>query len=403
MATPEIVCYSFGAVNRGPNCRVGDMRWFRTGRSRSKYVAFVSYRHADRHWADWLIETFGSFETPDELVGQEVPSRIGKIFRDDKEMSAKADLMGHLKGELWASEHLIVICSKETPASDWVRAEIALFRHWGRADRIHALVIDPDAKRAFPAELRYWRVAGRGPQAVMEMDEAAASVAPVKGKSETELKELARDKLAAALLPCDFGALRKAHLERDRVQTSFRYFEQMISRRGIPEGVGEVSVADIQHRESTLRFENDDGQVYRITRINGHGLPSDNSEGVARWDVAYRGDSSVETIEMFNRSGIPSFRQSFKRDGTQVDFATETDTALAQGFTATAFSFGLVEREGRGKSDVVRHLIDYDENGFVKSRLYARDSYNSRRKMFSETSAKLMSAMSEASLSAHGS
>jgi MTH538 TIR-like domain (DUF1863) len=130
-----------------------------------KYAAFVSYRHApeDRRWAEWLFETLASFETPEELVRLGARSCIGKLFRDDNEMPAKADLAGYIKEALWEAENLIVVCSSATPTSDWVRAEIALFKHWGRAGRIYALLIEPEARLAFPAELRHWRIAGEGP------------------------------------------------------------------------------------------------------------------------------------------------------------------------------------------------------------------------------------------------
>jgi antiphage defense system Thoeris ThsB-like protein len=297
-----------------------------------------------------------------------VPSRIGELFRDDKEMAAKPDLAGYIKQALWESEHLIVVCSSATPASDWVRAEIALFKHWGRVKRIHALLIEADAARAFPAELRYWRIAGQGPQAVMEMAEpAAASVAP--GKSEAESKALARDKLAAALLGCDLDPLRDALARRERAQTTYGYFERIVWRRAVPEGVGEVSSGDVAYRNAALRFESRRGRIERISRINGSGSLRDNDERVAQWDITYRGDGSVETVELRNKLGRLVTRRSFNRDASHVDFSTEAETAHAQGPAASVLN--IVANEDRfraGKSEIVRHLLDYDDNGFVVRR-----------------------------------
>jgi hypothetical protein len=346
--------------------------------AKSRYAAFVCYRHLpeDRRWAEWLIEALRDFETPEELVRRGVPSRIGTLFRDDKEMAVKADLAGYIKQALWDSEHLIVVCSATTPTSDWVRAEISLFKYWGRAERIHALLIDAEVEQAFPAELRYWRIAGEGPQAVMEMAEpAAASVAPVKGQSEAESKALARDKLAAALLGCDLAELRDALARRERAMTTYRYFEQMVSRRAVPEGVGEVPPGHVPHRKATLRFESRGGRVERISRINGLGSLRDNNEGVAQWDVTWRGDGSVESIELRNRLGRLVTRRSFNRDATQVDFSTEAETAHAQGPAASVLKV-VADEAGFGKSEIVRHLLDYDENGYVIGRRYARDQFN---------------------------
>jgi hypothetical protein len=47
-------------------------------------------------------------------VRRGVPPRIGELFRDDKEMAAKADLAGYIKQALWESENLIVVCSSAT-------------------------------------------------------------------------------------------------------------------------------------------------------------------------------------------------------------------------------------------------------------------------------------------------
>jgi hypothetical protein len=359
------------------------MKWLFPGRQRLpkfRYAAFVSYRRLpeDSRWAGWLIETLGHFETPEELVRRGVPARIGELFRDDKEMAAQRDIAGYIKQALWDSEHLIVVCSGATPASDWVRAEISLFKHWGRAERIHTLLIDAEVERALPAELRYWRIAGDGPRAVMEMAEpAAVSVAPVKGKSEAESRALARDRLAAALLGCDLAKLREALARRERALTTYRYFEQMVSRRAVPEGVGEVPLGDVAHREATLRFESRGGRVERVSRINGSGSLSDNDEGVAQWDVIWRSDGSVEAIELRNQRGRLVTRQSFNRDATQVDFSTEAETAHAQGPAASVLNFVADEgRFGASKSEIVRHLLDYDNNGFVIGRRYARDQFN---------------------------
>ena len=303
---------------------------FSIRRTKFRYAAFVSYRHLpeDRRWAEWLIDALQDFATPAALVEKGAAPRIGELFRDDKEMAAQADLPGYLKHALWASKHLIVVCSVETPLSDWVRAEIALFKHWGRHNRVHALLIDPDPRRAFPAELRYWRIAGKGPNAIIELAETAgASVAPVKGKSEADVKALARDKLAAALLGCELGDLRAALAKQHEAETSYSYFEQKVSRRAVPEGLGGIPEADVAHRNATFRFESRGGRVLRISRINGSYALQNDPNGVAQWTMTYRADGTIETIELSDRVGRVQSRENYNRDATIVDFANEADTA----------------------------------------------------------------------------
>ena len=200
-----------------------------------EYAAFVSYRRipADRRWAEWLIEALETFETPPALVQRGVSPKIGRLFRDDDEMATSADVGQHIRSMLWASEYLIVVCSPETPQSDWVRAEIQLFKHWGREDKILTLLTEDPPRTVIPPELRHWKMTGLGRDVVMEMQEpAAASVAPQQGRTEEELKSLARDQLASRLLGCPFNELRDCQLERERRKTSVAYFEAQV-RRGV--------------------------------------------------------------------------------------------------------------------------------------------------------------------------
>src|SRR5579871_6870250 len=133
-----------------------------------KYSVFVSYRRLpeDTRWAEWLVESLGNFDTPEPLRKKGVPERVGLIFRDDNEMSASSDLSGDLKAALWNSSYLIVVCSPNTPKSDWVRAEIDLFKHWQRSDRILVLLTEGRPEESFPSELRQYRMVGDGPATV---------------------------------------------------------------------------------------------------------------------------------------------------------------------------------------------------------------------------------------------
>lgn len=173
----------------------------------NRYAAFISYRQRepDATWAHWLQETLEIFETPPELVRKGYPRSLGRVFVDDTEMSASVELSTDLKAALWDSQYLIVVCSPETPYSKWVRAEISLFQHLGRADRILSLLVEGDPQRAYPPELLKWRLVGDGPSAAMELIEPnGASVLEVQTRIEAELKALARDRFASALLVATF-------------------------------------------------------------------------------------------------------------------------------------------------------------------------------------------------------
>ena len=60
-----------------------------------QYAAFISYRHAavDRKWAVWLHRALETYRVPRRLVQDaELAPRIGRVFRDEEELAASADL-----------------------------------------------------------------------------------------------------------------------------------------------------------------------------------------------------------------------------------------------------------------------------------------------------------------------
>jgi len=118
-----------------------------------KYLAFISYRHADnkedgRQWATWLHHAIETYEVPKDLVGnknslgREIPSRIYPIFRDEEELPADADLSNVITRALDDSHLLVVLCSPRAVGSPYVAEEIDYFKRQGNSDSIIAAIID---------------------------------------------------------------------------------------------------------------------------------------------------------------------------------------------------------------------------------------------------------------------
>src|SRR4051812_11968296 len=94
------------------------------------YSAFISYRHvkSDREWAVWLHRSLETYRTPLRLRQTGVPPKLRKVFRDEDELAASADLGRSVREALALSDFLVVVCSRQTPASRWVNEEVAEFR-----------------------------------------------------------------------------------------------------------------------------------------------------------------------------------------------------------------------------------------------------------------------------------
>ncbi len=193
-------------------------------KSKQEYAAFISYRHVepDHTWAKQLHRALEQYRVPRQLATQRrVPSRLGKVFRDDDELSASPDLKREIESALVASRFLIVICSPRTPKSEWVNQEVLRFRELGRHDRIVALLIEGEPSQSFPkalCEIRRKVIDRRGMsrEQIAKVEPLAADVRPVASESRRAQRQIATLKIAACLLGCKFDNLRMREQERRR-------------------------------------------------------------------------------------------------------------------------------------------------------------------------------------------
>jgi eukaryotic-like serine/threonine-protein kinase len=146
----------------------------------TRYVAFLSYSHADRPAAAALHRFLENYRVPPELVGRStragvIPARLRPIFRDREDLTAAADLTEEIQAALAASGALIVLCSQTAAASRWVDNEVARFKALHGEARVFAAVIygtpfasnDPAraADECFPPALRRRGAATDAPRA----------------------------------------------------------------------------------------------------------------------------------------------------------------------------------------------------------------------------------------------
>jgi len=193
-------------------------------RSPTRFKAFISYRHVepDKTYARWLESALETYPVPKPMVRMYgLPAKLGRMFRDEEELAASADLSASIEDALRASEYLIVVCSPRAAASQWVNAEIDFFRKLGRADRILSLLIEGEPSDAFPSSLYDIRLRTATPDAVFLAGAAeplAADVRPLPGESKRARRRTALIRLAATLLNCRFDDLRQRDQERHQQQ-----------------------------------------------------------------------------------------------------------------------------------------------------------------------------------------
>src|SRR3712207_6499975 len=95
----------------------------------SGYLAFISYSHRDRVWAEWLHSKLETYHLPAALRREHaaVPDRLRPIFRDRDELLPSGSLSERITAALRQSRALIVVCSPAASNSPWVDREVAFF------------------------------------------------------------------------------------------------------------------------------------------------------------------------------------------------------------------------------------------------------------------------------------
>jgi YD repeat-containing protein len=409
------------------------------------YDAFISYRHVerDRKWAEWLIEALERYRVPKSLRDKGFPERLRKIFRDEDEVPASADLTDQIRQALAASRFLIVVCSAFTPRSQWVCREIEIFNELGRGDHVLALLTEGEPADSFPAPmLERWRFdvgADGSRQIVKEPKEPlAADVRPRQGVSMNEIRRVAMLRLVAVILGVKFDDLRQrdhARVHRrhlawmsaaaavllllagsgfvawDMMRPTTASFRALAWRWGLPEGVGPIDAETRAHIDAGYSITSRRSSLLEPRRVvevrleTGSGTLRANADDQARWAVHYSESGVADRIEIFDATGRlirddvmrrvspDTMIVTFERDNVPVTMASRR-------VPSSVFDPNSVSREG--KTEITRYQVSFDRDGRAAEHRYQdfwgaprRDAQNSFGRRFSYSPEGLILRRSE--------
>ena len=119
------------------------------------YDVFFSYRHKplDSQITEKLFNLIESYKLPDSLRNKGYEG-VKRAFRDTEELSVSRVLTATIDNALQNTNCLIVVCSTDTPFSEWVDREVVVFIERGRAGHIYPLLINGDPETSFPPSLK---------------------------------------------------------------------------------------------------------------------------------------------------------------------------------------------------------------------------------------------------------
>ena len=381
-------------------------------RRAGSYVAFISYSSRDANVSARLMRIIEEYRVPARFVGTlgadgPVPARLFPVFRDREELSSSSDLGASIRAALANSEFLIVVCSPAAAKSRWVDEEVRFFKELGRADRIIALIADgePNASsnlahsdlECFPPSLRFDADADGGMRRSV-VEPMAADLRP--GRDGWRMATL---KILSRLAGLGLDALAERERTRRRVRRiSLRvfavvlvailtmwvaralprveYYESVIERWGLPEGVGRLEESMVEGRAVTHRLEYRGGRLRSYTVVNGSGLALRQRSPMplfslvpVRTEYDYGSDGRVARARLLTARGTVAFQQVFIRQpdrdtGEAWLVRPETADGFVLGSADADFAWWLLyEKEGDRPPAEPIEIRVFDSEGLVSS------------------------------------
>ncbi|MFP4458041.1 MAG: TIR domain-containing protein [Candidatus Zixiibacteriota bacterium] len=182
----------------------------------SVYDAFISFRNvdADARWAIWLKNLLENYKIPQQIQKKyDLPPKLRDIYIDTNENPID-EIDENTREILQESRTLIVICSTNTPESEWVNSSVSYFQELERADKIIAILIDGEPNEAYPYALRFInRVIASDDGTIEELEEPFTPIESdfrfIRANSLRKKGRLEIYRIIATILDIDIDFLRK--------------------------------------------------------------------------------------------------------------------------------------------------------------------------------------------------
>ncbi|WP_458464590.1 TIR domain-containing protein [Paenibacillus sp.] len=360
--------------------------------SEYQYFAFISYSRKDKAWARWLQRQLESYRLPTRIIKkyENVPKRVTPVFRDETDL-AGAILEQSLEKALTNSQYLIVISSPNSAQSEWVGKEVEAFRAMGREDHIIPFVVDgipfseDAALECFNEQLRTIEPVLLGVSAV-ELGKRKAFLRLVATMFHLQYDELlmrdrkrrVRNRIIFAVLACLLLTGVTAGIWYNTEHTT--YYRSYITRYEMPEGVDRLSKQKRAGANTSYRFTTLRGKVIRVESVDSYGnVTNPMRDGInddyPRLDYFYDSDGNLIHIEQRYATGEVASQKVLTHAGERIaiDYRTPGDALMSQAVFADQ-SYRNYGEIGANRSEIVRQINTYDENGLLVTAMYYRDA-----------------------------
>lgn len=360
----------------------------------SKYFAFISYSSDDRRWAKKLQRNLEQYRLPARLQKRypEAPKRAFPVFRDDTHL-AGFKVWASLMEELDNSQYLILICSPNSAASDWVNREVQYFIDQGKEDKILPLIIDGEpyaddpAKECFPPALLALKDPSRGIRVRSQGWRKAYlnMISTLLGVDYDEL--LMRDKTrriqTGILRGLAGAAVLAAAIGVFWYFTEFTaYYNAYTLRNEAPVGIYKMSREERSHASESYRFTKYRGNVIRVECVNSFGTVIEPVMTNAFTDYpvlefSYDKGQVVAVVQKDSTGkeiSQKSLRANRSTNEIVIEFHTPSNILDQQALSADMSAYVVGDKDAENKSEITRLRNLYNDEGYLIRSMYQRDS-----------------------------
>lgn len=154
------------------------------------------------------------------------------------------------------------------------------------------------------------------------------------------------------------------------------YYKDYVEQWSIPKGIGKIPASDRRHMHRMYRFESQHYKLQRVSHVNSIGTIIQDGES-ERYDrpmdilFFYNDDNHLSRAKVLDHNGQVLYIKSYNEKLNTVifQFDDEYGTEKTIGSETVGYANAFASNQNRGK--ISRYLLEYDENGYVKTLRYA--------------------------------
>lgn len=160
----------------------------------------------------------------------------------------------------------------------------------------------------------------------------------------------------------------------NRIKVS--YYKDYAEHWGVPVGIGKLNMSEVQHREHSYQFKTKARKTISLALINGAGRlvnHTDTEHTSSRNSLVkyfYSSNGNIDYKEVYSKDSVLLYQMDYSDNLRTVTFRRNdqfhTEMDLQAHTTNLTSQDGIFER-----SRISRHLLTYDENGYLIEKMYA--------------------------------